>query len=120
MRNTNEMCNEAFASLDLESKRWLIEIANEVKRAKEKHPKAPKDINHMALIMMEEAGEVARACVQFTYEGGKFFEIHKELIQTGAMVVRMATMFSPPEGEEVFTEFIESVRKASTSEQVIS
>lgn len=120
MRITEEMANEAFASIDIETKRWVIAIAEEMKRAKEKHPAFPADINHMALIMLEEAGETAKACIQFTYENGKFFNIHTELVQTGAMVMRMLTQITPPEDEDGFGVFISEVREIAESPLVNS
>lgn len=63
-------------------------ITDEYLKAKEKHPYWPDDIIHQVSIMNEEAGEAIRAALNYVYEGQSIEEIEKELIQTGAMVLR--------------------------------
>jgi len=67
----------------------LLAIIEEYFRAKRKHPNWPtNDAIHAGAIVSEEAGELIRACLQFTYENGKEENMHKEAIQTGAMALR--------------------------------
>ena len=73
----------------LDRLRKYEEIDRELIKAKEKHPKWPKNINKQALIMLEEAGEVAKAVLQYQDENGSLNEIKKELVQTAAMCMRM-------------------------------
>lgn len=63
----------------------LIELQN----AEVKHPEWNYDINKMALIMLEEAGEVAKAILKYQDEKGSFYDIKNELIQTAAMCIRI-------------------------------
>ena len=64
-------------------------ILAEYKAAEKKHPSWPSDILHQIAIVNEESGEATRASLQYVYEGGKIEEVKKELIQTGAMCLRM-------------------------------
>ena len=63
-------------------------INRELYKATDQHPYWPKDLIHQVSIMTEESGESIRAALNYVYEGGDFDEIRKELIQTGAMVLR--------------------------------
>lgn len=66
-------------------------IAHELKLAKEKHPKWISGLPVQALVVIEEAGEVAKAVVDYNILGGseRFHHISEEVAQTGAMCVRM-------------------------------
>ncbi|HEY9362181.1 MAG TPA: hypothetical protein VIQ00_02885 [Chitinophagaceae bacterium] len=88
MKLNHEMCEEQFKCLDIETKRWIICIANELERATEKHPNFPKDKIHAAAIVGEESGELLRSAIQFEKEGGRYYDMHDEAIQTGAMAIR--------------------------------
>jgi len=64
-------------------------IDEEVERARKKHPTWPKDDPlFAAAIVMEEAGELMRAAVQFRGEGGQLGACDEEAIQTAAMCIR--------------------------------
>ena len=63
-------------------------IDEELKRAKRKHPTWPTDNIYRASIMAEEAGEAVKAANQYVLEDKPIENIEKELIQTGAMVLR--------------------------------
>jgi NTP pyrophosphatase (non-canonical NTP hydrolase) len=65
------------------------EILKEVFRAEAKHPHWPIDIIHACAIVNEESGELIRAALQYTYEGGDKKEIQKEAIQTAATCIRL-------------------------------
>ena len=65
------------------------EFHNELKRAEKIHPDYPKDIFHQLAIMQEEAGEVTMAVLDYHYSGKSIEDVKKELIQTGAMCIRM-------------------------------
>lgn len=67
----------------------VASLCAELKRARNKHPKFPKDIIHAVDVMMEEAGESVRAAQQFTYENISIDEVKKEITQTGAMCLRI-------------------------------
>jgi hypothetical protein len=66
----------------------LHEIVHELVLAERKHPSWPDDPIHQVAIMVEEAGEAMQAALQMVYENGSVEALKKELIQTGAMVVR--------------------------------
>lgn len=66
----------------------LESFLQELERAEAKHPAYPPDPIHAAAILAEEAGEVVKAALQFTYEGGTLVDMEKEAIQTGAMAIR--------------------------------
>lgn len=63
-------------------------IHEEYCRACKKHQFWPEDIIHQVAIMQEEAGEATRASLNYVYEDGSLEELRKELVQTGAMVIR--------------------------------
>lgn len=91
MKFTDEMCNEEFNQLPLELKRAMLLLAFEYKGSLEKHPKFPDDIIHAVSIISEESGEAIRAALQYQLEKGRFYDIHKEVIQTGAVALRFLT-----------------------------
>src|SRR3546814_15393267 len=88
MKLTHEMCDEAFSGCNIDVKRWIIAMVMELNSAKEKHPSWPKDFVHRSAIVSEEAGELVRASLRFAYEKGRYYDMHKEALQTGAMVLR--------------------------------
>lgn len=66
----------------------MNEVLEEVARAMVKHPDWPKDMIHQAAIISEESGEMVRAALNYTYEGGSMEEVRKECIQTAATAIR--------------------------------
>lgn len=77
-----------LSELDPETLGYLLIIANELRSAREKHPKWPKDLIHQTAVVSEEAGELTRASLHYYYEDGKYYDMHKEAVQTGAMALR--------------------------------
>lgn len=67
----------------------LVEILNELERAKNIHPNFPKDLIHQAGIVAEESGEVMKAAIDYIYHKGNIQDVRKELIQTAAMCLRV-------------------------------
>lgn len=63
-------------------------INHEIDRAERKFPTFPKDPLHASGVVSEEAGELAQAAVQWTYEGGSRDQCQIEAIQTAAMAIR--------------------------------
>ena len=64
-------------------------IISELSRAEKVYPDWPTDMVYQASIMNEEAGEVVQAVNNFVmHNSGSIKDIHDELIQTGAMVLR--------------------------------
>jgi len=66
----------------------LSSIRGELEEAERKFPSFPTDPVHAAAIVVEEAGELQQAALQFTYEGGGWAELHNEAVQVGAMALR--------------------------------
>lgn len=67
----------------------LNDIHKEYWNACKKHPYWPEDLIHQIAIMQEESGEAIREALRYQYnEGGTIEDLKKELIQTGAMVIR--------------------------------
>lgn len=74
----------------LEIQLTLFGVIKEYNKAKRAHPETDEfDINKMALVVSEEAGEVSRAVLQYQDEGGHLESVKEELIQTAAMCLRM-------------------------------
>lgn len=71
----------------------LSEIRRELERAERKFPKFPTDPVHAAAIVVEEAGELQQAALQFTYEGCGMSQMYDEAIHTGAMALRFLMHF---------------------------
>lgn len=66
----------------------IAKILTEKKRAESLYPIFPADPIHMLAVMAEESGEAVRAALNMVYHGGSVDEVRKELVQTGAMVLR--------------------------------
>ena len=64
-------------------------IEQEIYRAKKKNGGLPKDKIHQAAIVVEEAGELIRAALNYRYEGGTIKQIRKEAVHTAATCVRL-------------------------------
>ena len=66
----------------------LRAIFNELRRAEEKFPEWPTDMIQAAAIVNEESGELARAALKWTYEGGNIIETQKEATQVAVSAIR--------------------------------
>lgn len=65
-------------------------MVDEYRSACNQHPHWPTDIVHQTAIMMEEAGESIREALRIEYkEGACMDDLKKEVIQTGAMCLRL-------------------------------
>lgn len=69
-------------------KHILQRVIDEVERAKVKFPQWPACIIQSAAIVGEESGELIRAAIQCTYEGGSESDCEKEAIQTACVALR--------------------------------
>lgn len=81
-------------------------VMKELDRAKTKFPSWPTDPIHAAAIVQEEAGELVRAVLQWTYECDRRTEAEDEAIQTAAMAIRFLLHFRDyrtRESEQVVT-----------------
>jgi len=85
MENSNHE-TEDIKSLDTA----MSQIVDEYYSACNQHPHWPTDIVHQTAIMMEEAGESIREALRIEYkEGACLDDLKKEVIQTGAMCLRL-------------------------------
>lgn len=108
MKLNDAMCDAEFAQLPIEVKRAIINIEMEYRAAIKKHPKWPSNIVESAAIVGEESGELLRAALNFRNEKGRFYEMHKEAIQTAAMALRFLVEY----GIDPIQSEIEKIRKA--------
>lgn len=67
----------------------FMDIGDELVWAEKKHPNFPDDMFMQLAIIQEEAGEVTKAVLHYHFEKGSLEDVRDELIQTGAMCVRM-------------------------------
>lgn len=89
MEHLKRINSDAFDTT-LEIQKICTDIIKEFSMAKINHPETDNfDINKMALVMTEEAGEVAKAVLQYQDEDLHLDEVRSELIQTAAMCIRM-------------------------------
>ncbi len=63
-------------------------VWDELQRAERKFPTWPNDHIHGVAIVNEESGEIVKAALQYTYQGGNASNIVKETIQTATMCLR--------------------------------
>lgn len=77
-----------LADMPIDLKQWIIAVSTELKGAQVKHPNWPSDFVHAAAIVSEESGELVRAANLFQWEKGRYFDMHKEAMQTAAMCFR--------------------------------
>jgi len=64
-------------------------VLKELDRATAKHPEFAQDIVHGAAIVCEEAGEVAKAAIDYHYHGGCVIDVSTEAIHTAATAIRL-------------------------------
>jgi len=64
------------------------DVMREIENASRKWPGWPLDPVHAAAIVAEEAGELVRAALKATYEGGSVADMHLEAVQTAATAIR--------------------------------
>jgi NTP pyrophosphatase (non-canonical NTP hydrolase) len=74
----------------------LDEVLAEVNRATTKFPTWPTDPIHACNVLIEEAGELAKAVNEHTYEPHKTSkdDVKKEALQVAAMALRFLMSFS--------------------------
>jgi len=63
-------------------------VFDELRRAEHKFPGFPTDPIHAAAVLAEEVGELQKACLQWTYEGGNLDNVTVEAVQSAAMALR--------------------------------
>jgi len=68
-------------------------IIVELDRATRQHPEWPDDIIHAAAIIMEEAGELMKACLDLVYFGGSERSVRNEVVSVAAMAERFMLHF---------------------------
>ncbi|NNV54558.1 hypothetical protein [Limnovirga soli] len=88
MKLNSDMCDALFYQLPISLKRNIISMLQEYQSACDKHPEWPANFIEGAAIVCEESGELIRAALQEKYEKGRYYDMHKEAIQTGAMALR--------------------------------
>ncbi|MFA7709511.1 MAG: hypothetical protein WCY30_00225 [Candidatus Neomarinimicrobiota bacterium] len=76
-------------------------IDAELIRVKQIHPKWKKGMCWQSVVIVEEAGEIAKAVLHYKDEGGTLGDIRKELIHTAAMCMRMLENLNDDGGEIV-------------------
>jgi len=97
MKLNDQMCNAIFNDVDIDIKRNIISVIQELRSAQEKHPGWVDDFVHASAVVAEESGELTRAALQYEYEGGQYYHMHKEAIHTAAMCIRF--LINAPEME---------------------
>lgn len=68
-------------------------IIVELDRATRQHPEWPDDIIHAAAVIMEEAGELMKACLDLVYFGGSERSVRNEVVSVAAMAERFMLHF---------------------------
>ena len=68
-------------------------ITIELDRAMRQHPEWPNDIIHAAAVVVEEAGELMKACLDLVYFGGDERSIRNEIVSVAAMAERFMLRF---------------------------
>jgi hypothetical protein len=74
-------------------------VLDEITRAVRKFSLYPTDCIHASAVVSEECGELVRACLQWTYEGGNITDVRKEAIHTAAMAIRFLANLETMENE---------------------
>ena len=77
----------------------IRDILIELESAIEKYPEFPLDKIHQVAIVAEESGEAVRATLNHVYHGASIKDVEEELIQTGAMVIRMLETIKEDQSE---------------------
>jgi hypothetical protein len=94
MRRINQLLEPAIAVSDTSASVSSVmdDVEDELMKAMDKFPQWPSDMVHGAAVVAEEAGELVKACLEFSYEPQKHHDnllrVRKEAIQTAAMAVR--------------------------------
>jgi NTP pyrophosphatase (non-canonical NTP hydrolase) len=87
--NPFQICKN-FKPKKPDRKQIINQFLIELQKAEEKHPNWPKELTHQALILAEEAGEIAKAALHIIEGKGTLEELKEEIYQTGAMCIRLA------------------------------
>lgn len=89
------MDEDAMIGDEMDTQQTLLqsvidEVSREVTRATAKFPTWPTDPIHAGNVVSEEAGELAKAVLEHTYEPHKSTrdDVRKEAIETAAMAIR--------------------------------
>ncbi len=79
-----------WETIPLKTQQVLIQLYNELLRARSKHPMWPACPVQRSAIVCEESGELARAALQynFEYKGQGTGEMRAEATHVGAMAMR--------------------------------
>ena len=93
---------------------WIALILIELRNAEKKFPTFPTDPLHAVAVVSEEAGELVRACLKWSYENGNMGDVEEEAIQTAAMALRFYFhldnfLMKPQRSNQIITE--EPVRR---------
>lgn len=64
-------------------------LTDELTKAKNKFPTFPTSMVEAVAVMTEEAGETTQKANEYNWEGASKDEVLKEVIQTGAMALRV-------------------------------
>ncbi len=78
-------------------------IIVEMDRVKRLHPEWPNDIIHAAAIIVQETGELMKACLDLVYFGGSERSVRNEVVSVAAMAERFMLYF--PEYYEYVPRF---------------
>lgn len=92
----------------------LNEILKELERAEVIHPQWPMATLDQVAIMVEEAGESLRAALNYKYHNGDIVEVKKEVIQTGAMAIRVLKYLSVPKEKSYLRQTLDSIEEIAT------
>lgn len=88
MKLTNEMCQEAFNELDLDLKRWIICVTQELNASEQEHPDWPDEFTPSAMIVQEQSDILVRAAIAYKYENGRYYDMHTKAAKTAAFALR--------------------------------
>jgi hypothetical protein len=88
MKLTDEMCNEIFADLNIDLKRWVIATVQQLESNQKLVGRLPEPMRLRTNIIDKASGELCVSAQIYDMEGKQYYNMHKKAVKTAAWCFR--------------------------------